>query len=167
MPEIKKSIASFTCIDKCMRWIDKNATDMLNGGINPWVKLGYGDEERSIEMNAKFHAMIGDISNQAIFKTPALTVKMSNYSIDEVKALLVAWFESDCILNLEPLRHGSKTIKDPFSGKEITIRASTKNFIKSEASNFIEWLYSTGVDGGVKWSEPAIKEYESYKDSQQ
>ncbi len=167
MPEIKKNISSFTCIDKCMRWVDKNATDMLNRGIKPWIKLGYGDEDRSVEMNDKFHAMISDISKQAIFKTPALTVKMSHYSADEVKALLVTWFESDCILNLEPLRHGSKTVSDPFTGKEITIRASTKNFLKQEAGNFIEWLYSTGSDGGVKWSEPAMKEYESYKEAQQ
>ena len=166
MPEIKKNLSDFTCIDKCMKWIDKNATDMLNRGIKPWVKFGYGEEDRSVEMNDKFHAMIGDIAKQAVFKTPALTVKMSDFAADEAKALLVTWFESDCVINIEPLRHGSKTVKDPFTGKEITIRASTKNFLKTEAGNFIEWLYATGVDGGVRWSEPALAEYQSYKQAQ-
>jgi len=166
MPEIKKNISDFTCIDKCLRWVDKNATDMLNRGIKPWIKFGYGEEERSGEQNSKSHAMIGDIVKQAVFKTPAITVRMSDFSFEDAKALLVDWFERECVANSMPLRHGSKTVKCPFTDKEITIRASTAKFLKNENTNFIEWLYATGVDGGVKWSEPALAEYQSYRQAQ-
>lgn len=169
MPSIKKIISSHPDIDKAMRWIDAQSTVILNKGKLPFIILGYDEEtedERSARQNSKSHAMIGDIAKQAVFKTPGLTVKMADYDVDEAKALLVRWFERECESIGEPLRHGSRVVVDPFSGEQITIRASTTKFLKKENINFIEWLYSTGVDGGVKWSEPALKEYSAYKEAQ-
>jgi len=114
----------------------------------------------------KTHAMINDISKQAVFKTPCVTVKMSDYDIDEAKALLVRWFERECAQLGEPLRHGSRVVIDPFSGEKITIRPSTIKFLKKETINFTEWLYSTGADGGVVWSEK-VKGYENHREAQQ
>ncbi len=131
--------------------------------------VGYDDEtqdaeeERTDLQRSKTHAMIGDIAKQAIFKTPGVTVVMSDYDIDEAKALIVRWFERECAQLGEPLRHGSRIVIDPFSGEHITIRASTTKFLKKETINFTEWLYMTGADGNVKWSEPALKEYETYR----
>lgn len=131
------------------------------------VDLYRPEEDRSQLQNEKSHAMIGDIAKQAVFKTPGLTVKMSSYDFDEAKALLVAWFERECIQLLEPLRHGSRVVIDPFTGENITIRASTAKFLKKENINFIEWLYSVGADGGVKWSEKALACYNEYREAQQ
>lgn len=64
------------------------------------------------------------------------------------------------------LRHGSRMVIDPFTGEQITIRASTVKFSKEETINFTEWLYSTGLDGNVRWSEKALKEYEQYCNQQ-
>lgn len=170
MPSIKKLIPTPSHIDIAMKWFDAQATKILNNGKIPFLVVGYDDEseeDRTLLQNSRSHAMIGDIAKQAVFKTPGLTVKMSSYDIDEAKALLVVWFERECIQMLEPLRHGSRVVIDPFSGEQITIRASTTKFLKKENINFIEWLFATGADGGVRWSEPALKEYESYKEAQQ
>ena len=134
--------------------------------------VGYDDEteteeERTDLQRSKTHAMINDIAKQAIFKTPGLTVVMGNYDAEEAKALLVRWFERECAQLGEPLRHGSRIVVDPFTGENITIRASTIKFLKKETINFTEWLYATGADGGVKWSEPALKEYAQYREAQQ
>lgn len=110
--------------------------------------------------------MIGDIAKQAVFKTTAATVRMADYDIDEAKALLVRWFERECVQLGEPLLHGSRIVVCPFTGEQITIRPSTTKFLKKETINFIEWLYATGADGNVKWSEKALKEYENYRQAQ-
>lgn len=174
MPSIKKIIQTPSHIDLAMKWFDGQATKLLNGGHIPFLILGYGDYEaaneqadRNSQQNAKFHAMIGDIAKQSVFKTPVLTVTMADYDVDAVKALLVRWFEQECAQLGEPLRHGSRVVIDPFTGEQITIRPSTTKFLKAESNNFIEWLYATGAAGGVKWSEPALQEYENYRESQQ
>ena len=169
MPQIKKIIPTFSHIDLALKWVDSQATKLLNGGHLPFLILGYGEDEaeRTVIQNSRFHAMISDIAKQAVFKTPVLTVTMSDYDIDAVKALLVRWFEQECAQLGEPLRHGSRVVVDPFTGEQITIRPSTTKFLKVETINFIEWLYATGAAGGVKWSEPAMKEYANYKEAQQ
>lgn len=160
-----KIIQNHSQIDQAMKWFDLNATKILNAGKKVFLDAGVYDEN-SLEMNSKYHAMIGDIAKQAVFKTPAITVKMSEFDAKEAKALLVTWFERECSQNNEHLRHGSRVVIDPFTSEKITIRASTKDFLKTEQNKFIEWLYATGADGGVRWSEPALKEYESYQQSQ-
>jgi len=173
MPSLKKIIATPSHIDKAMCWLDAQATIILNHGKVPFLILGYDQESEETEeditglQNQKVHAMIGDIAKQAVFKTPGMTVTMSDYDIEEAKALIVRWFERECAQIGEPLRHGSRIVVDPFSGEHITIRASTTKFLKKETINFTEWLYATGADGNVKWSEKALKEYESYREAQQ
>jgi len=172
MPSIKKIIPTPSHIDLAMKWLDGQATRVLNAGKVPWLMVGYDDESSEEELRTdlqreKTHAMINDIAKQAVFKTPGLTVVMSNYDAEEAKALVVRWFERECAQLGEPLRHGSRIVVDPFTGEQITIRASTTKFLKKETINWIEWLYATGADGNVKWSDKALKEYESYKQAQQ
>jgi hypothetical protein len=165
MTAVRKNIIAFTQIDPCLKWIDGGLTKLLNDGKKPYIEIGI-EELRSPEQSSKVHAMISDIVKQAVFKSPALTVKMSDYDYDEGKALLVRWFEREMESLGEPLRHGSKVVIDPFTGEQITIRASTTKFLKKETVSFVDWLYATGNDGGVVWSEPVLKEYESYKGAQ-
>lgn len=169
MPHIKKNISTFSHIDLALKWVDRGATQILNNGKLPVITLGYDDENDELItglQNSKSHAMIDDIADQAVFKTPAKTVKMADYDIEEAKALLVRWFERECSEMNEPLRHGSRIVECPFYGEKITIRASTTKFLKKETINFIEWLYATGNDGGVKWSEKALRQYQEYKEAQ-
>lgn len=170
MPSIKKIMPTPPHIDMAMKWLDGQATRILNAGKIPWLIIGYDDEAEELRTDpqrSKTHAMIVDIAKQAVFKTPGLTVVMSNYDAEEAKALIVRWFERECAQLGEPLRHGSRIVVDPFTGEQITIRASTTKFLKKETINWVEWLYAIGADGCVKWSEKALKEYKSYKEAQQ
>lgn len=169
MPQIKKNITTFSHIDLALKWVDKGATKILNNGKIPVITLGYDDESENdgtTSQNSKYHAMIGDIIQGAVFKTPARTIVMSEFGARKGKALLVSWFEDECIGNGDPLRHGSEIVVCPFTGRSITVRASTVDFLKKERSNFIEWLYATGTDGGVRWSDASLKEYENYREAQ-
>lgn len=112
--------------------------------------------------NSKMHAMISDIHQQAVITIPGKRVVMSGYLFDECKALLCVWFQNEMILAGTPLSRPGKRIIDPFTGECITIRPSTREFSQSEACAFIEFLYATGTDAGVKWTEPAMQVYEEY-----
>jgi hypothetical protein len=166
MSSARKNIVAFTQIDPCLKWIDGGLTKLLNDGKKPYVEIGI-EVLRSPEQSSKAHAMISDIVKQAVFKSPALTVKMSDYDYDAAKALLVRWFEREMESLGEPLKHGSRIVKDPFTGEQITIRASTTKFLKKETVSFVDWLYATGNDGGVVWSETALACYAEYKEAQQ
>lgn len=161
MSSVRKNIVAFTQIDPCLKWVDGGLTKLLNDGKKPYIEIGI-EELRSPDQSCKVHAMIGDIVTQAVFKTPSITVRMADYDYDAGKALLVRWFEKECEQLGEPLRHGSRIVTDPFTGEQITIRASTTKFLKKETISFVDWLYAIGGDGGVRWSEPALKEYESW-----
>jgi NinB protein len=118
---------------------------------------------RSIPQNSKSHAMFTDIRNQAVIKLPGKRIVMSSYSEEAAKALLVMWFANECELNGEPLQHPPETVLCPMTGQNITIRPSTTKFLKAENINFIEWLYAFGCESGVRWSEPALRQYETYR----
>ena len=46
MPSIKKLIQTPSDIDKAMKWIDGQATIILNKGKIPFIELGYDDESK-------------------------------------------------------------------------------------------------------------------------
>lgn len=168
---IKKRISEHPQIDKMNVLLDGAATKLINAGKCLWVLISdtepFLEEQGTRIQEEKYHAMINDIAKQAVFKTPAVTVRMCDYDSAEAKALLVRWFERDCAQMGEPLRHGSKIVDCPFTGEKITIRASTKDFLKKERCNFVEWLYATGADGNVRWSEPALKQWQEYREASQ
>lgn len=128
------------------------------------------DTQKSDVQREKFHAMIGDINKTGVIVMPGRRVVLSNYSADECKALLVIWFCNEIKeLNDEKIKipKPPKTIDCPLTGEKITIRPSTIEWGKKLTRIFVEWLYATGSMAGVKWSESAIVEYESYREAQQ
>lgn len=162
-----KLIQTHPQIDQALRWIDKNATAMLNAGKVMYVEAGVHDP-RSISQNSKFHAIIGDIHRCAVIKIPGRRIAMSDYSEDECKALLVVWFAKEREQEGRPLKKTLRTVVCPLTGEQITIRPSTADdFLKKDTAEFIEWLYATGSNAGVRWSDAALREYEIYKEIQQ
>ena len=105
--------------------------------------------------NAKFHAMISDIHRQCL----------RAYSFDGVKAVLVNQFALEMEEQGTPLAHPGEKVWDWKSQEAVYVRPSTTEFLKHEAAQFIEFLYATGVDLGVRWSEKALRAYESYKEA--
>lgn len=129
------------------------ATDMATRGIagGP-VVITLGRVSRGIQSNAKFHAMIGDIHRQCF----------RGYSAKGVKAVLVNQFALEMAELGEPLRHPGETAWDWKHQQAVYVRPSTTDFTKAEAGKFIEWLYATGAELGVEWSEPALAEYQKW-----
>lgn len=110
---------------------------------------------RSEIQNAKFHAMISDIHRQGL----------RAYSFDGVKAVLVNQFALEMEEQGTPLANPGEKVWDWKSQEAVYVRPSTTGFYQHEAAQFIEFLYATGVDLGVSWSEKALKAYDSYKEA--
>lgn len=110
---------------------------------------------RQLSQNAKFHAMIADIHHQCF----------RGYSFDGVKAVLVNQFAQEMDEQGKPLARPGERVWDWKTKEPVYVRPSTTDFRKSEAGDFIEFLYSTGVELGVIWSEPAMAIYDEYKEA--
>lgn len=105
--------------------------------------------------NAKFHAMISDIRSQCFRAN----------TFDGVKAVLVNQFALEMEEQGTPLDNPGEKVWDWKSQEAVYVRPSTTDFQKHEAAQFIEFLYATGVEFGVRWSEKALKAYDSYKEA--
>lgn len=172
MPSIRKEILDFSDIDKGMAWFDSQATKLLNAGKQPYLVVGYYDESDKEEPKSdiqreKFHAMIGDIQKTGVIVIPGRKIVMSNYTADKCKALLVMWFANEMRDIGEPIPNPPENFECPLTGETITIRPSTTKWGKKITQLFVEFLYATGAMSGTRWSEKALKEYESYKQAQQ
>lgn len=110
---------------------------------------------RELGQNAKFHAMIGDIHHQCF----------RGYSLDGVKAVLVNQFAIEMEEQGDPLANPGEKVWDWKSQEAVYVRPSTTKFRKAEAAAFIEFLYATGVELGVNWSEPALAVYDEYREA--
>ena len=121
------------------------------------------EEEKSDVQRCKFHAMIGDINKKCIIRAPSIRVDMSSYTYAQCKALLVIWFYKEKLFSGETIPNPPTHFTDPLTGEEITERPSTMAWGKKLTAEFVEYLYATGNAGGTAWSEPALKQYESYR----
>ena len=110
---------------------------------------------RSTSQSAKFHAMIGDIHKQCF----------RGYSLDGVKAVLVNQFSIELEEHGDPLANPGEKVWDWKTKEPVYVRPTTTKFRKSEASAFVEFLFSVGSEYTVTWSEKALKEYEQYKEA--
>jgi hypothetical protein len=90
---------------------------------------------RTLEQNAKVHAMIEEFSQQAEHRG-------QKFSADDWKILLVHGFGKE--VRLLPALDGGL----------IGVPARTSHFTVSEGSDFIEYLNAKGVEYGVKFKAP-------------
>lgn len=127
----------------------------LEGGA---VEVEIRRESRTRKQEKHFHALIGDIAKQ-------VQVYGKQYTPDVWKALLVDGFEQAKAEMGEPLSKPGRVVPSMDHQRLITVRASTTGFTKQEAKDFIEYLYSQGIEMGVKWSDPALRIYEEYRES--
>lgn len=119
------------------------------------VLVTLGRPTRSQIQNEKFHAMIGDIHHQA-FRA---------YSAEGMKAVLVNQFAMEMQEQGTPLAHPGETVWDWVHQAPVYVRPTTTKFTKAECAAFIEWLYATGTDLGVTWSEKALAVYQEYREA--
>lgn len=163
---ITKTVESREQLIKCLNWMDGMICKGLETGPVA-VTLGRPESARTGPQNSKSHAMYEDIRKMAVIALPGRRIVMADYDPSEAKALLVMWFANERALEGRPLSKPPRTVMCPITGENITVRPSTaEDFGKRDTAEFVEWLYATGTQAGVKWSEPAMKEYQSYREAQ-
>jgi hypothetical protein len=108
---------------------------------------------KSRPMEKRYHAMIGDIAQQCKFNG-------RKYTARSWKRLLVEAFVN--VMKMDAKGQGEP---DPFPDQVelvegldeeiVALGAQTRRFSRSQANNFIEYLFAFGSDRGVVWREPA------------
>lgn len=147
MAELSRKIKADNQIPFVLCWAEQVISKALEGGD---VLLTLGRESKSREMEAKYHAMINDIHRQCF----------RGYSVEGVKAVLVNQFALEREEQGEPLAHPGERVWDWKTKEPVYVRPSTTKFRKAEAADFIEFLYATGSEFDVKWSDMSLKVYD-------
>jgi len=95
---------------------------------------------RSCQQNAKYHAMIDEIAQQAQHLG-------SKWDADSWKRLLVDQFLKD---------NGQKTgvvIPNLAGDGIVQLGMQTRDFTKEQASEFVEWLFAWGAEHGITYTQ--------------
>ena len=95
---------------------------------------------RSCQQNAKYHAMIDEIAQQAQHLG-------SKWDAESWKRLLVDQFLKD---------NGQKTgvvIPNLAGDGIVQLGMQTRDFTKEQASEFVEWLFAGGAEHGITYSK--------------
>lgn len=111
---------------------------MLTAGHR--LKLVITLESRSSEQNRKFHAMIGEIAEQA----QHLGCK---WDAESWKRLLVSSYCREIGMS------GGRVIPNLEGDGIVQLDFQTRKFTKEQASGFVEWLHAWGAQNGVEFSE--------------
>lgn len=101
------------------------------------------EESRSNESNAKQWAMLNDIANQAYLNN-------EKHDAESWKIILCSTYMRQKLIR-------------GIDGEFIALNFRTSKATKSQMCDIIEIYYAFGTNAGVRWSEPALKEYEKYR----
>lgn len=142
--EIEYTVTDANQLPFAIRWAQQKTLEALRGGT---VVFRLGRESRTISQNKKLWPMLTDLSKQINWQGKRLTP-------DQWKDLVTGSFAGQ-----EPMQGLNGGLV--FIGKG----RSTSNMRKDEFADLIEFIYSTGAELGVKWSEPALACYETYREA--
>jgi hypothetical protein len=112
-------------------------------------------DEKTREQEKKYHAMLGDIAEQAKHLNQVL-------SADDWKRLCVAQYRTDCITNeVDKLadywnKQNFRLIPSLDGGSVVALGAQTRKFPKYVAAGFIEWLYQYGAANNIRWTDERV-----------
>jgi hypothetical protein len=139
-----------------MRQVMERVWELVKQGIHAGpVVITLSRIDKTREQEKKYHAMIQDI---------AKTVDVNKaYSFPVWKAYLIDCFETELKSQDRALRHPSQIVFNPYTHNWVTVRASTTSFLKSEGSEFIEFLYQFGAEHGAVFTEKSIEYYNECK----
>lgn len=107
---------------------------------------------KSREQEAKYHAMIGDISDQYQHCG-------KQWKLDDMKRILVDQFRRDTVYDVEFCdlwaKMGVSEMAPSLRGEGIVmLGVQTRKFPSRLAAGFIEWLYALGEELNIVWTEP-------------
>ena len=141
MSQISKTIHAHIDINGLLNWVDSMCTKALSCGP---VVVTLGREERTSEQNRKGWPMWRDLSKQVSWYGETLRD-------DEWKMVLTAIIKKQ------------KSVRG-IDGGFVVLAYPTSKLKKTEFSELIELTYAFGTEHNVKWSEPALKVYEEYRE---
>lgn len=110
----------------------------LEGGHK--LTLEITEESRSLDQNAMFHALIGQIAKQAEHFG-------SQWGTEEWKRLLVDQWAR------ETGRQSTKVVPSLDGGAIVQLGLQTRKFTKAEASEFTEFVMAWGTQNGVVFND--------------
>jgi hypothetical protein len=149
---ISRQITNERELPMLVGWLQAMVPKGLAAGA---VLVTLGRPTRTQIQNEKFHAMIGDIHGQCF----------RGYTKAAMKAVLVNQFALEMAANGEPLTHPGEQAWDWVNQAPVYVRPSTTEFTKKECAAFIEFLYATGTELDVNWSEKALAVYAEYQEA--
>lgn len=158
-PETMINSPTFIVHDKdSLKPVMLNVWNKVKGSLAAGpVVVTLSRESKSRDQEAKYHAMISDFSN--------VEVEDRMYEPEIWKALLVDAYAEELKGMNEPLTHPGNVAISLDGRRAVTVRPTTTKFLKKEASGFIEFLYATGTEYGVVWSEKAKAIYREYREA--
>ena len=107
------------------------------------------EPSRNLDQNSRIHAMVADIARQCRFMD-------SKLSREDWKRLLIDAFARIKAIEGEPLKGYGRILPSLDGSGFVQLGVQSRDFRKSEASEFIEYLFAWGADHDppVEWSEP-------------
>lgn len=96
---------------------------------------------RSLDQNAKLHAMLGDIARQCKWMGNQLDAD------DWKRLLLDAWARQEG-------GHAARIVPSLDGQGVVTLGAQTRSMGVRDMASLIESIYAWGAENGVQWSEP-------------
>lgn len=111
-----------------------------------WM-VTFQEPAKAREQEEKYHAMIGDIARQCKFMD-------RRWGREEWKRLLIDAFGRIKAAEGKPLKGWGMVMPSLDGSGFVQLGIQSRHFRKSEASEFVEYLYSYGAENDVIWSEP-------------
>lgn len=142
MPTVKVILAHPVAISRAHIAIDEAAPGSV-------VEIREPDKSRLQE--AKYHAMVSDIAKQALFMG-------QKWHSEDWKRLLVDAFATAMREAGTPLRHDGRVVPSLDMHRTVQLGIQTRKLLRSEASQFIEYLYAWGTDRDepIVWKDPTV-----------
>lgn len=105
-----------------------------------------------------YHALIADIAS-------AVIIDGQRYDRDCWKALLVDQFTQEMQQAGTPLTRPGRMVISLDGLRVVTVRASTTQFRKHEAAEFVEFLHAFGAERGVVFRDQTAQQYSEYREA--
>jgi NinB protein len=139
---VKGRTFQLTNLQQGLALVESQVKPMLASFLAAGMGLVLRVEEvsKTREQEAKYHAMIGDISEQAQHLG-------SKWDADDWKRLLIDKFAR------ETNRTHGRIIPNLDSDGVVEVGILSRKFSRRDAVEFIEWLYAWGAENGCEFTE--------------
>ena len=106
-------------------------------------------KRRSLSQNAKLWPMLTDVARQVQWPVDGV---MQALAPEDWKDILTAGVRKE------------QRVAQGIEGGFVMLGSRTSKMRKKEFAELIEFIYWFGSERGVKWSEPALRTYEQYRE---